>query len=193
MRQFRKSAGNVLQNARVTLAFVALTQSFFGPLVQSAKAEDKRQWKRGKDRKKTGASRRSRSVLASVARARRASAGGYRGGSAVAMVPGLAGGVRAGVVGRRCGAHPGGGGRQEEDGAGRCEADPAAEVGGAVSADLGGEGGRAGGAAVAVGPAASGAGADSGQEATAGVGDEAGSAEGTAAVDGGRDASCWRV
>ncbi len=41
MRQFRKPAGNVLQNARVTLALVALTQSFFGPLVQNAKAEDK--------------------------------------------------------------------------------------------------------------------------------------------------------
>jgi len=40
MKPLKKSAGNFLQNARVILALIAMTQSFFGPVVQSAKAED---------------------------------------------------------------------------------------------------------------------------------------------------------
>ena len=40
MRHFKKSAAEILRGARVILAFVALMQSFFGPLVQSAKADD---------------------------------------------------------------------------------------------------------------------------------------------------------
>ena len=40
MRPFKNSAGTVQQKARVVLALIALSQSFFGPLVQTAKAED---------------------------------------------------------------------------------------------------------------------------------------------------------
>jgi len=40
MRQFKKSAGNFLHGARTVLAFVALLQSFFGPLAQTAKAQE---------------------------------------------------------------------------------------------------------------------------------------------------------
>jgi phospholipase C len=41
MKPLKKSARNLLQNARVILALIAMTQSFFGPLVQNANAEDK--------------------------------------------------------------------------------------------------------------------------------------------------------
>jgi phospholipase C len=37
---FKKSAAKILHGARVILAFVALMQSFFGPLVESARADD---------------------------------------------------------------------------------------------------------------------------------------------------------
>jgi len=40
MKPLKKSAGGFLQRARMILAFIALTQSFFGPLVQNAKAAD---------------------------------------------------------------------------------------------------------------------------------------------------------
>src|SRR3974390_191645 len=40
MKLRKKSAGDFLQTVRVMLALVALTQSFFGPLVQSARADD---------------------------------------------------------------------------------------------------------------------------------------------------------
>ena len=41
MKPFKNSAGTVLQKARVVLALIALSQSFFGPLVESAKAAEK--------------------------------------------------------------------------------------------------------------------------------------------------------
>jgi phospholipase C len=41
MKPLKKSAGTLLQNARVMLALIAMTQSFFGPLVQNANAADK--------------------------------------------------------------------------------------------------------------------------------------------------------
>ena len=40
MKQFKKWAGDCLQISRFTLAFVALIQGSFGPMVQSAKADD---------------------------------------------------------------------------------------------------------------------------------------------------------
>ncbi len=40
MKPLKKSAGNILQTSRTILAFVALMQSFFGPMVQSAKAQE---------------------------------------------------------------------------------------------------------------------------------------------------------
>src|SRR5215469_2408854 len=40
MKQLKKWAGDCLQLSRFTLAFVALVQGSFGPLVQSAKADD---------------------------------------------------------------------------------------------------------------------------------------------------------
>ncbi len=41
MKPLKKSAGDFLQNARVILALIAMTQSFFGPLVQNANAQNK--------------------------------------------------------------------------------------------------------------------------------------------------------
>ena len=41
MKEFRKSAGNFLHEARAILALVALLQSSFGPLVQTARAAEK--------------------------------------------------------------------------------------------------------------------------------------------------------
>jgi phospholipase C len=39
---FKNSTSTVLQRARAILAFAALMQSFFGPLVESARADDNR-------------------------------------------------------------------------------------------------------------------------------------------------------
>src|SRR5271169_999482 len=41
MKPLKKSAGGFLQNARVVLALMAMTQSFFGPVVQNAQAQAK--------------------------------------------------------------------------------------------------------------------------------------------------------
>ena len=48
MKLRKNSAGDFLQTVRVMLALVALTQSFFGPLVQSAHADDDHHGKRTK-------------------------------------------------------------------------------------------------------------------------------------------------
>ena len=48
MKLRKNSAGDFFQAARVTLALVALTQSFFGPLVQTARADDDNHGKRSK-------------------------------------------------------------------------------------------------------------------------------------------------
>ena len=78
--------------------------------------------------KEAVASGRGHGVLPRFAGARRAGASRHGGGSAVPVVPAVAGRVRARAVGGRCGAHSGGGGGQEEDGPAGCRADPAADA-----------------------------------------------------------------
>ena len=111
-------------------------------------------------------------------------AGGDGGLWALSVVRAATGGMGARVVAGRCGCDAGHGGAQAEDGPAGRGAVAAADVGRALSADLGAESGGAGRAAVAGASAQASAGADAGEESTAGHGVEPGSAAETETVDG---------